>query len=265
MSRAHATVTALADTRPDLLLADLHLPIPQPGVASEASFLNEAFLRFCAGPARSARRVFLLGDIFESWVGDDLGLADYPREVAALAELSRSGVEVRYQTGNRDFMLGNLFERATGARRLPDEHIETLGGVVTLLAHGDQFCTDDVGYQRWRRFSRYRLSQWIFLNLSAARRRRIAGGLREGKRNKPESIMDVNAGAIASAFKRHLVTRMIHGHTHRPAEHALMLQGVPHERIVLADWRPERIEWLRFTAEGWSREGFAASLQASGN
>lgn len=239
----------------DLLLADLHLPVAPD--AHEASFLNEAFLRFCAGPARAAERVFLLGDVFESWVGDDLGLADYPREIAALKALSDSGVQLFYQTGNRDFLLGRAFERATGALRLADEHLEVLGGVPTLLAHGDQFCSDDVGYQRWRGFSRNRVAQWLFLRLPAARRRRIAGGLRDGsassKRNKPQNIMDVNAEAIAAAFAKHQVTRMIHGHTHRPAEHQLDVDGQACERIVLADWRPERIEWLRVTGEGWQR------------
>lgn len=248
--------------KPDLLLADLHLPVVASGAVTEASFLNEAFLRFCAGPARAAGRVFLLGDVFESWVGDDLGLADYPREIAALKALSDSGVEVRYQTGNRDFMLGRRFEWATGARQLPDEHLETLGGSVTLLTHGDQYCTDDVGYQRWRAFSRNRLAQWLFLKLPAARRRRIAGGLRDGsaeaKRQKAEAIMDVNQKAIAHAFEQHGVQRMIHGHTHRPAEHRLSVQGKSCERIVLADWRPERIEWLRVDARGWRREGFAS-------
>lgn len=253
----------MAEPKPDLLLADLHLPIAAAGAAPEASFLNEAFLRFCAGPAREAGRVFLLGDVFESWVGDDLGLADYPREIAALKALSDSGVALFYQTGNRDFLLGRDFERATGARRLADEQVETLAGVPTLLAHGDQFCSDDVGYQRWRRFSRNRLAQWLFLKLPAAHRRRIAGGLRDGssqaKRHKPEAIMDVNPQAISAALARHGVNRMIHGHTHRPREHALTVAGRECERLVLADWRRDRIEWLQITPQGRSREQLVAA------
>ncbi len=219
--------------------------------------MNEAFLRFCAGPARAARRVFLLGDVFESWVGDDLGLADYPREIAALKALSDSGVELLYQTGNRDFLLGRSFERATGAVRLPDAHIETLAGVATLLAHGDQFCTDDLDYQRWRRFSHNRFAQWIFLLLPAARRRRIAGRLRDGsadaKQQKTLQIMDVNSAAIASAFAKYGISRMIHGHTHRPAEHTHQVNGHDCERIVLADWRAERLEYLLADASSWQR------------
>lgn len=256
----------MAETKPDLLLADLHLPVTAAGAAHEASFLNEAFLRFCAGPARNAARVFLLGDVFESWMGDDLGLADYPREVAALKALSESGVEVWYQTGNRDFLLGARFAAATGAKPLPDEAVIALGGMPTLLAHGDQYCTDDLGYQRWRRFSRNRLAQWLFLKLPAARRRRIAGGLRDGshnaKRVKTEAIMDVNATAIGRAFARHAVKRMIHGHTHRPASHRLQVQGQDAERIVLADWRAARMEWLRATPDGLVREDLQGSLTA---
>ncbi|MES2684771.1 MAG: UDP-2,3-diacylglucosamine diphosphatase [Pseudomonadota bacterium] len=239
---------------PDLLLADLHLPVAPTG----ASFLNEAFLRFCAGPARAARRVYLLGDVFESWVGDDLGLADYPREVGALRALSASGVSLFYQTGNRDFLLGAAFALATGARPLADEQIETLGGIPTLLAHGDQYCTDDLGYQRWRRFSRNRLAQWLFLKLSPTRRRRISGGLRDGssqaKQVKTAAIMDVNGEAICQAFRHHAVARLIHGHTHRPAEHTLQVDGRSCKRIVLADWRPGRIEWLRVSEAGCVRE-----------
>lgn len=251
---------ALAQTKPDLLLADLHLPVIAAGAAPEASFLNEAFLRFCAGPARDARRVLLLGDVFESWVGDDLGLVDYPREIAALRTLHEHGVELCYQTGNRDFLLGQRFALATGAVPLADEQLETLGGVRTLLAHGDQYCSDDIGYQRWRAFSRNRLAQWLFLRLSAARRRRIGGGLRDGsrdaKRSKSQQIMDVNDQAIAQAFERHGVVRMIHGHTHRPAHHTLHVQGRLCERIVLADWRRERIEWLRADDTDLSRVTF---------
>jgi len=240
--------------RADLILADLHLPVVRGASAEKASFLNEAFLRFCAGPAREAGRVFLLGDVFESWVGDDVSLADYPHEVAALKALSESGVAVYYQTGNRDFMLGAAFAQATGCIALPDEQVESLGGTPTLLAHGDQYCTDDIGYQRWRRFSRTRLAQWLFLRQSPARRQRIALGLREGKREKPVSIMDVNNQAVDAALCRHHVKRLIHGHTHRPAEHEHAQHGGRALRIVLADWRPDRIEWLRVTTQGWSRE-----------
>jgi UDP-2,3-diacylglucosamine hydrolase len=220
--------------------------------------LNEAFLRFCAGPARNARRVFLLGDVFEQWIGDDIGLAAYPREIAALKALPEQGVQVAYQTGNRDFLLGDRFATATGARALSDEAVVTLAdGLPTLLAHGDRYCTDDLGYQRWRRFSRQPLAQSLFLRLPAAWRARIAGGVRtqsnDAKQAKPLMIMDVNPEAIRDALERHGVRRMIHGHTHRPAKHQHDSSNGTAERIVLADWRPAHIEWLQVGADQTQR------------
>ncbi len=228
-----------------LLLADLHLP-------QEASPYREAFLRFCLGPARRAQQVFLLGDLFEVWLGDAVSLPEYPEEIAALQALTASGVRVAVQRGNRDFLLGKGFARATGTRLMADEEVIELAGTPTLLAHGDAYCTDDHGYQRWRRFSRNPISQWLFHALSEQQKRRIAGGLRSDthKRRKPDGIMDVNTEAIDAAFRRHpSVTRMIHGHTHRPARHALSIDGRACERLVLPDWRPERMEWLKVKGE----------------
>lgn len=232
------------------LLSDLHLPLsPSP--------LREGFLRFLAGPARSARRVYILGDLFEYWIGDDAGLRDHEPEVKALAALVRYGVPVFLQHGNRDFMIGSRFCATTGVRLLKDPQVVDLEGANTLLSHGDIFCTDDLEYQRWRRFSRNPLAQWLFLRLPEQRRRRIAGGLRgkssEQRRYKPEDIMDVNAGAIEAAFRKHRVATLIHGHTHRPAEHRLEVDRKACERIVLADWRDERMEYLRVDNSGFKR------------
>lgn len=244
----------------ELLLADLHLPPRSSGqTADGASPYREAFLRFCLGPARKATQVFILGDLFEYWIGDDVSLAEYPEEIAALKALSNSGVKVQVQVGNRDFMLGNGFARATGATLLKDEVVVPLAGIPTLLAHGDSYCTDDVKYQQWRSFSRNPIAQWGYLRLSPERRRKIAGGLRndDNKRGKAEGIMDVNAQAITAAFQRHGVTRLIHGHTHRPTTHLLSVDGRACERIVLPDWRAERMEWLKADAEGLSLRGFS--------
>lgn len=237
----------------DLLLSDLHLP-------TNASPLREAFLRFCQGPARTAQQVFILGDLFESWIGDAVGLKDYAPEISALRALSRAGVKIKLIHGNRDFLLGRDFSRVTGVKLLPDLVSVELGGQPTLLAHGDTFCTDDLGYQRWRKFSRHPLAQWLFLRLPVSCRLRIAGGLRGGsnkaKSNKAQAIMDVNAAAITAAFASQGTSQLIHGHTHRPAEHLHPVDGRDCTRIVLADWRPERIEWLRCDAEGCRRESF---------
>lgn len=219
--------------------------------------MRQHFLSFLEGRARAAESVYILGDLFEYWIGDDVGMQVYAPEVAALAALCARGVPVWFQHGNRDFLVGRDFAALTGVAPLQDPVVVDLYGTRTLVSHGDVFCTDDVAYQRWRRFSRNRPAQWMFGRLSRERRERIAGGLRSGsdaaKANKPENIMDVNAGAIARAFAHHRVRRMIHGHTHRPGEHRVALAQGEGERIVLADWHDDRSEVLEVDAGGWRR------------
>lgn len=238
------------DSRPVLLLSDLHLP-------PEASPLREKFLRFLAGPAREAAAVYILGDLFESWIGDDVGLQLYAPELAGLAALGAGGVPVYFQHGNRDFMLGRDFFALTGVHPLPDPQLVSLQGRPTLLSHGDLWCTDDRAYQRWRRFSRVGLFQRVFLMLSRARRMRIAGGLRSGsdraKRNKPENIMDVNARAVRSAMAQAGTLHAIHGHTHRPGDYAVDLPLGPARRTVLPDWHDDVCDYLRIDAQGIRR------------
>lgn len=233
-----------------LFISDLHLP-------DEPSPLREGFLRFLAGPARKAKAVYILGDLFEYWIGDDVGMQAYAAEIAALKALTASGVAVYFMHGNRDFLVGRRFAAATGVQLLRDPLVVDLHGRRTLLSHGDIWCTDDVGYQRWRRFSRNRFAQWIFSMLPLARRQAIAGGVRgksaSAKGNKAESIMDVNASAVAGAFCRHGINRIIHGHTHRPATHGDLLDGRNVERIVLADWRDDHLEYLTIDEAGAQR------------
>lgn len=243
-------------TEPTLFISDLHLPAgPSP--------LRRAFLEFLAGPARGAGALYILGDLFEYWVGDDAGLLEYAEETAALRRLAESGVRVRFMRGNRDFLVGRDFARAARLRILRNHYRLELAGTTTLLAHGDSFCTDDRAYQRWRRFSRNRLVRRGYLALPLSLRLRIAGRARSrseaAKRNKPEAIMDVNAAAVRAAFRRHGVRRIIHGHTHRPADHAMEADGFRYERIVLADWQPQRIEYLVCDAAGCRRASFAAA------
>jgi UDP-2,3-diacylglucosamine hydrolase len=224
-----------------LLLSDLHLPL-------EDSPLRRGFARFLAGPAREAQEVCILGDLFEYWIGDDAGLRDYAAEVLALRALADRGVRLRFMHGNRDFLVGRRFAAAAGVELLPDPLRLELDGMSTLLSHGDIWCTDDHAYQRWRRFSRRPLVQRIFGLLPEARRHRIAGAARRqseaDKSHKPETIMDVNEAAVREAFRAQDVARIIHGHTHRPAGHRYDIDGTARERIVLADWRPERMEYL---------------------
>jgi len=232
-----------------LLLSDLHLP-------NQPSPLRGAFARFLAGPARSAETVYILGDLFEYWIGDDVGQREYGPEFTALRALADSGVKIRFMHGNRDFIVGKRFAAATGVELLPDPLRIELGGIPTLLSHGDIFCTDDLAYQRWRRFSRNPLAQAIYHRLPEAMRLRVAGTARAGSENKPSMIMDVNEQAVRQAFVKHGVTRIIHGHTHRPAEHHYDIDGRTCERIVLADWRPQHLEYVISDASGWRRQIF---------
>ena len=220
---------------PVLLASDLHLP-------AEPSPLREGFLHWLAGPARKASAVYLLGDLFEVWIGDDVGVEIYAEEMAALKTLTAAGIPVYVQRGNRDFLLGESFERATGARLLRDPQRVVLGGIPTLLSHGDQWCTADVGYLRWRRFAHTRWIQGLFLKLPQAWRQKVAGNIRQRSRvetaRKPAEITDVDPQAVLAAMRAAGVTRVIHGHTHRPQLHRMELDGQPVERLVLPDWRP---------------------------
>ena len=227
---------------PTLLLSDLHLPAaPSP--------LRETFRSFLRGPARESKAVYILGDLFEHWIGDDLGLVDYADEAQELRALHNGGVALYFMRGNRDFLVGKAFSAATGVTLLPDPVQIRLAGVATLLSHGDLYCTADVAYQRWRRFAHNRRVQQIFLRLPAKLRRRIAGAARgrseSDKQSKPVSIMDVDPGAIDAAFRRYDVDCIIHGHTHRPDLHQLEVDARIVERLVLADWHPGRCEYLR--------------------
>jgi len=233
-----------------LFISDLHLPV-------SSSPLRDAFAKFLAGPARQASALYILGDLFEVWLGDDAGLREYSVERACLRALTGAGVPVYFQHGNRDFLVGTEFGAATGVQMLADPLKIELGGVPTLISHGDLYCTDDTSYQRWRRFSRSPACQAVFRALPVAWRERIAGGVRAkstaDKQYKPADIMDVNDGAIRQAFHQHGVTRMIHGHTHRPASHLYEVDGRACQRHVLADWRPEHCEALKLTGSGVER------------
>lgn len=225
-----------------LLLSDLHLP-------AEPSPLREGFLHFLAGPARAAQRVYILGDLFEYWIGDDVGTRVYREEIAALRALTATGVRVGFMHGNRDFLAGAGFAEASGVELLEDPLAIELDGRRVLLSHGDAWCSDDAAYQRWRAFSRNRVARALFLRLPVSLRTRIAGGVRQrstdDKADKTAEIMDVNADAIAAAFRTSGCDCIIHGHTHRPADHALPIDGRSVQRIVLADWRPRHMEWLQ--------------------
>ena len=216
-----------------LFASDLHLD-------SEAPWAIDAFLSFLDGAARAADSLYLLGDLFEVWVGDDDDNADNERVCAALSRLTASGVPVYAVHGNRDFLLGEGFERRTGVKLLADPVLFDLHGTPTLLSHGDVFCTEDASYQELRSIVRRPAWQRRFLTLPLQARRELASAARAGSKAHTErtvpTIMDVNPEAVMRAFRATGARRLIHGHTHRPAIHPTMVDGVGAERIVLAPW-----------------------------
>ena len=216
--------------------------------------LVQSFDAFCAGPARDAAGVYFLGDLFDSWIGDDQlrePLAD--RVALGMRGVANAGVPVGVMSGNRDFLLGERFAEVAGATLLPEQIVINLAGTPTLLLHGDELCTGDPGYQRFRRFARNPISQRTFLAFPYTLRRGFASLLRRKSRStsaaKPESILDVEQRAVEATFRAANVTRIIHGHTHRPAHHHLVVDGRDCERWVLADWYG-RGSYLEFDDEG---------------
>jgi UDP-2,3-diacylglucosamine hydrolase len=217
-----------------LFISDLHLTEERPAA-------NEQLIDFLEGKASSADALYILGDFFEYWIGDD-DLEDPFNAVVAglLRRLTRDGMPLYLMHGNRDFLIGERFCAATGAQLLADPSVHDIQGVRTLLAHGDTLCTDDIDYQSWRRTARSGGWQREFLAKSRAERRSAILGLREKSKAvvqaKPAEIMDVNDAAVAEAMRSHGVSRLVHGHTHRPGRHALTVEGRPAERWVLPDW-----------------------------
>lgn len=213
-----------------LFVSDLHLSPRMPKTAA-------AFFRFLGEQARHARALYLLGDIFEYWAGDDDIDDPFNRRVVdALRALSDGGVALYWIAGNRDFLAGEGFARATGATLLPEPFVADIAGQRVLLLHGDAQCVDDHDYMNFRAQVRNPDWQRAFLARPLAERKALIEGMREGsrdaQRDKAMAIMDVNPAEIDSLFERHGVALMIHGHTHRPASHA----GARGTRHVLTDW-----------------------------
>jgi UDP-2,3-diacylglucosamine hydrolase len=217
-----------------LFISDLHLTEGRP----EA---NERFFSFVEERASRAAALYILGDLFEYWIGDDDLQEPFHAVVAGfLHRLSSSGVELHLMHGNRDFLMAEAFARATGARLLADPSVIVAGGERTLLMHGDTLCLDDADYQNWRRVARSAKWQREFLSHPLEQRRRLILELREKSRRsvrtKAAELMDVSSAAVRKACRDHAVARLIHGHTHRPGHHAFEVDGRPCERWVLPDW-----------------------------
>jgi len=216
-----------------LFISDLHLDASRPSA-------TDAFHRFLRQDARKADRLYILGDLFEYWVSDGDQNPHHRGVIAALAELTASGVSCYIMHGNRDFMLGKQFEQDTGATLLYDPTLIYAGGKSVLISHGDALCTDDIAYQRFRKIVRIHWLQQIYHSLPFALQSRIFAKTRRASMNKlsdkPPEILDVNPQAVIDSLKRYEVDTLLHGHTHRPAIHHFEIDGRAMTRIVLGDW-----------------------------
>ena len=229
-------------------ISDLHLTPERPES-------TETVLRFLRDTAGRAERLFILGDLFDYWVGDDTLAEPMPAQVArALYELSSGDTQVFFMHGNRDFLIGARFAKSAGLQLLPDPFVVTLYGAPTLLMHGDTLCIDDVDYLRFRETVRDPVWQTEFLAKSVVEREQFARSVRteseHAKKIKSMAIMDVSPAAVESVLRKHDYPRLIHGHTHRPATHEHLVDGHMCERRVLADWY-ERGSYLVCSPDGY--------------
>jgi len=232
----------MADT---LLVSDLHLSPQRPlGI--------RLFLNFLQQQAATAQRLFILGDLFDAWIGDDNQAAPIPQIIAALRTLSDSGTELLLMHGNRDFLIGDQFATMCGCTLLADPTVVNLAGTPTLLMHGDLLCTDDTEYQKARHLLRN--PAFIADLLSKPIKERIALAAEYRKRSgeatslKADGIMDVNQGTVEHYLREQGVRQLIHGHTHRPATHRFQLDGTDACRWVLPEWHEDRGGLLRVTS-----------------
>ncbi|ATA18942.1 UDP-2,3-diacylglucosamine hydrolase [Gibbsiella quercinecans] len=219
-----------------LFIADLHLCAQEPAITA-------GFLRFLQRDAIHADALYILGDLFEAWIGDDDPQPLHREVAAALKALHLAGVPCYFIHGNRDFLLGKRFARESGMALLPAEKVLDLYGRKILILHGDTLCTDDHAYQRFRRRVHNPVIQTLFLAMPLRWRLKIAANMRarsqQSNQYKSEAIMDVNPHAVEQAMLRHQVHWMIHGHTHRPAVHTLALSNGEAHRVVLGAWHNE--------------------------
>lgn len=238
-----------------LLISDLHLEQERPDI-------TRAFLHFLQTRAVHAEALYILGDFFEVWIGDD-AISPFQRSIsAALRELSETGTQIFLMHGNRDFLIGKAFCREAGCSLLNDPTLLELPSGPVLLMHGDSLCTRDEAYMRMRRILRNPLTLWVLRHLPLSTRHKLARKLRNESRSqtrmKAADIVDVTPDEVVSTMRRHGVRTLIHGHTHRPATHKLEIDGQTATRIVLGDW--DRQGWaLQIDDQGMRQSAFSLS------
>lgn len=234
-----------------LFISDLHISFDKPEI-------TRRFLDFLENRAVKAKAVYILGDLFDAWIGDDDITPPNKKVRRQLKKLTASGIEVYLQQGNRDFLLGKRFCDDTGVSLLGDYVVIDLFGAQTLLTHGDLLCTDDLAYQAFR--AKSRTPEWqqnvltkpLFLRWLVARWYRIRSHFH--KRRKTQEIMDVNQDTVINVMRDHHCLRLIHGHTHRPFVHSFELDHQPAQRFVLAAWHNDAGSALRWNNTGYAIE-----------
>jgi len=250
------------ESRATLFISDLHLDGERPEITAQ-------FLDFLEREVRQAHALYILGDLFEAWIGDDDPDPDKRRVIAALRSLTQGGVPVYFIHGNRDFLIGRRFAAETGVTLLPDPTLIQVYGQKVLLMHGDTLCIDDPSYQRLRRIVRNPLVQFIMRRLTLGQRLKLAARMRAGSKAHIESmdkaapqIMDVNQNEVRRTFEQQRVDVIVHGHTHRPAIHKVQVNNRTGTRIVLGDWY-EQGSVLRWNRKGYELAGLNREVRGS--
>ncbi len=227
-------------------ISDLHLDESKP----KTTKLFQTFIKQIIKENINDTEVYILGDLFESWIGDDYDNPFHDEIKLLLTSMSNSGVKVFFLFGNRDFLIGETFLSETGIELLDDPALLTINEKRVLITHGDQMCLDDHDYQNFRAMVRNPEWQQEFLSFPISKRLKIAGeakdASKQSKQEKVIEIMDVNEKAVAAIFNEHKIDLMIHGHTHRPMKHEIVLDGKTYYRYVLGDWAEDStiiIDW----------------------
>ncbi len=221
-----------------IITADIHL------LPDDKHPINQNFYHFLQSKASKAKVLYLIGDTFEIWIGDDICIPEYQTVIQLFKKLTDNGLKIYLMYGNRDFLMGKKFWQATGIIKLEQPCQLELEGTKVILLHGDQLCTDDKHYQMMRKWFRNPIIQWLFLQLPKNKRIQIGQKMRKQSKqasaNKTNQIMDVNQKAVEQVYQQYPESEhLIHGHTHQPALHKFDLNGKQKKRWVVGDWRPK--------------------------
>lgn len=236
-----------------LFVSDIHLD-------AKRSAVVDLFNQFLIKRAIHADALYILGDLFEYWIGDDAPYLEYQNTFQALEKVTSNDIPVYFLHGNRDFLIAKSFAEKTGITLIKEEHIVSIYNQNILMMHGDTLCTDDIAYQNFRKKTHNKFLQWCTLRLPVSARKKLAEKLRntssQAVADKPADIMDVNQTAVEQALSRHQTTCLIHGHTHRPAIHEFSFNQQACTRVVLGDWYQQG-SVLTLTPEGMELQNFS--------